>query len=96
MVYIASMGTAHLEGQSTVVVGRNIIDCKIQRLPLVPGTYGIRVGVLDKYRREIFYGESLKIFTVLPRDIAVSKLAILGLVDIPTLWEFSRETYTST
>lgn len=91
MVYIASMGTAHLEDRATVMVGRNFIECKIERLPLIPGTYGIRVGVLDRYRREIFYGESLKIFTVHPRDIAVSKMAILGLVDIPARWEFSQE-----
>ena len=91
MVYIASMGTAHIEGRPNVKVGRNLVECKIQRLPLIPGTYGIRVGVLDKYRREMFYGESLKIFTVHPRDIAVSKMAMLGLVDIPALWEFSQE-----
>ncbi|CAH1087249.1 ABC transporter ATP-binding protein [Candidatus Nitrotoga sp. 1052] len=96
MVYIASMGTAHLEDRATVMVGRNFIECKIERLPLVPGTYGIRVGVLDRNRREIFYGENMKIFTVHPKDVAVSKMAMLGLVDIPARWEFSQEsTFTA-
>ena len=89
MVYIASMGTAHLEGQANILVGRNIIDCRIEKLPLVPGVYAIRVGILDKNRREIFYGETLRVFTVSPREIPISKLAMLGLVDIPVIWNFS-------
>jgi lipopolysaccharide transport system ATP-binding protein len=89
MVYIASMGTAHLGEQVGVRVGVNTIDCSIQSLPLVPGTYAIRVGVLDRYRREMFYGETLKILNVRPREIPVSKMAILGLVDIPARWQFS-------
>jgi homopolymeric O-antigen transport system ATP-binding protein len=90
-VYIASMGTAHLEDRPDLVAGRNVIDCQIERLPLVPGVFGVRIGVLDKYRREMFYGESLKIFAISAGSIPVSKLAALGLVDIPVQWRFQSE-----
>ena len=94
-VYIASMGTAHLETRPDMVAGHNVLECRIDRLPLVPGVFGLRVGVLDRYRREIFYGESLKIFSVNAGSIPVTKSAALGLVDIPVHWRFRNETVTA-
>jgi hypothetical protein len=85
------MGTAHLAGRPDLAIGRNVIECRIERLPLVPGVFGIRVGVIDQYRRDMFYGESLKVFSVGPGAIPVSKLAALGLVDIPVQWDFHNE-----
>lgn len=96
MVYIATMGTAHLTELSNIKTGENIIECKINNLPLVPGTYAIRVGLLDKNRNHLFYGETLKIFTVLPRDIPISKMSALGLIDIPAKWQLEHNpSFTS-
>lgn len=88
-VYIASIGTAHLGQQSNLAIGENVVDCQIDHVPLVPGVYAIRVGVLDQFRREMFYGETLKIFSVRSRDIPVTKIAALGLVNIPANWKFN-------
>lgn len=90
MVYIASMGTAHLEGQIYVAKGENTIDCHIKNLPLAPGIFAIRACVLDKYRREMLYGETLHIFTVQTDDIPISKRAILGLINIPVVWKYNN------
>jgi lipopolysaccharide transport system ATP-binding protein len=88
MIYIATMGTAHLTGEAAIRVGSNVVECEVQSVPLVPGTYALRVGVLDRNRRQLFYGETLNVFTVLPRDIPVTKMSALGLVDIPARWQF--------
>ena len=90
MIYIATMGTAHLAGDASIRVGRNIIECEVPSLPLVPGTFALRVGVFDRNRRQLFYGETLSVFTVLPRDIPVTKMSALGLVDIPARWQFNN------
>jgi hypothetical protein len=42
----------------------------------------------------MFYGESLKIFSVQAGEIPVSRLAALGLVDIPARWECHAEPVT--
>jgi lipopolysaccharide transport system ATP-binding protein len=89
MVYIATMGTAHLADNALITTGRNTIECVVPNVPLVPGTYVIRVGVLDRNRRQLFYGESLHVFTVLPKDIPVTKMSALGLVYIPARWRFN-------
>ena len=86
--YISSMGTAHIENRPDLVVGINMIECHIPSLPLVPGVYCLRVGVLDKFRREMFYEEMLNIFTVKAQGIEVSKIPILGVVHIPVQWRF--------
>jgi len=58
MIYIASMDSARLLNKPNFRKGKNIVECRISQLPLVPGVYGLRTGVLDQYRREMFYGES--------------------------------------
>ena len=95
MFYIASMGTAHIGADARLNLGRNTVDCKIDNIPLAPGIYAIRVGILDKNRREVFYGENLKILNVTSRDIPISKLASLGIVAIPASWTFASESQTS-
>jgi len=54
--------------------------------------YGIRLGVIDKSRRELFYGENLRIFAVQAGQIPASKLAALGLVSIPASWSLASQT----
>ncbi len=90
MIYIATMGTAHVGREAKVKFGRNIIECEVPSLPLVPGTYALRVGVFDRYRQQLFYGETLCVFTVLPKDIPVTKMFALGLVNFPTCWRFNE------
>lgn len=88
MVYVATMGTAHLSGEAAIRIGHNSVECHVAALPLVPGTYAIRVGVMDCLRQQLFYGETLLVFTISPRDIPVSRMSALGIVDIPARWTF--------
>lgn len=89
MVYIATMGTAHIASNANIKIGKNIIDCELPNMPLVPGTYALRIGVLDQMRRRLYYGETLLIFTVVPKDIPITKMSALGLVDLPAQWNFN-------
>lgn len=87
-VYIASMGTAHIVERPDLVSGRNIIDCHMSNLPLVPGVYCIRASVIDKFRRPMFSAEMLATFTVTAGTEIVSKMPAWGVIYIPAQWEF--------
>jgi ABC-type polysaccharide/polyol phosphate transport system ATPase subunit len=84
--YIASMGNGHLDSRPHMTQGSNIVECKIPNLPLMPGVYAIRVGVLDKNGREVFYGEMLKTFPVNSGNIPQSKMSQLGVVHVRSEW----------
>lgn len=86
--YIASMGNGHEEDRPSIAIGSNYIECSISKLPLMPGVYALRIGVLDQYGSEILYGEMLKIFSVSSGNIPHSKMSQLGIVHIPTHWSF--------
>jgi len=82
------MGNGHMEDRPNMQPGSNTVECKIPNLSLMPGVYALRVGVLDKNGREMFYGEMLKTFPVNSGCIPRSKMSQLGVVHIPTTWEF--------
>ena len=93
-VYISSMSTAHLETAITLSKGSNIIDCNIAHIPLTNGVFALRVGILDKFRGEIFYGETLKIFEVTSANIPVTKKPVQGLIEVPATWTISPGPHT--
>ncbi|WP_230874832.1 ABC transporter ATP-binding protein [Methylomonas sp. LL1] len=86
--YIASMGDGHIAERPDIVKGRNVVECHIPSLPLMPGVYALRLGILNSVPRELFYGEMLTTFTVHAGNIPKSKLPSLGIVYIPTQWRF--------
>lgn len=88
--YIASMGSGHISNQPDIVEGTNVVECNIPNLPLMPGVYAIRLGILDGTPRELFYGEMLNTFTVYADTIPQSKLPSLGVVNIPAQWSFEH------
>jgi lipopolysaccharide transport system ATP-binding protein len=87
--YIASMGNGHIENRPNFRQETNIVECKIPNLPLMPGVYAVRVGVLDQNARELFYGEMLKTFPVNSGAIPRSKMSQLGVTHIPTEWAYA-------
>jgi ABC-type polysaccharide/polyol phosphate transport system ATPase subunit len=89
-VYISSINTADLNQTVSLSPGRHVIDCCIDSLPLAPGVYAIRVGVFDKLLTKIFYGETLKVFSVSSKDTLVSKVSLQGLVNIPASWNLKE------
>jgi hypothetical protein len=89
-IYIASMGSAHIDDRPDLQPGLNVAECRLHTMPLVPGTYCLRLSILDKNPRELFYGEMLNVFTVAPTARHVAHLPALGFVDIPAEWSFGE------
>jgi hypothetical protein len=85
--YIASLGNGHIEARADFEAGVSVVDCHIGNFPLMPGLYAIRVGVLDRSAREVFYGESLKTFAVHSNSIPTSRLPQVGIISIPAQWD---------
>ncbi len=89
--YIASMGNGHISDRPDFIEGINIIECHIPNLPLMPGVYAIRVGILSNTSGELFHGEMLVTFIVTTQNIPKSKLPALGIVYIPAEWTFEMQ-----
>jgi lipopolysaccharide transport system ATP-binding protein len=88
--YIASMGDGHIVERPDLGEGLNVVECHLPSLPLMPGTYAVRLSVLDKYPREMFYGEMLKTFTVNAHGDKTARMPALGVVHIPAEWSFGE------
>jgi ABC-type polysaccharide/polyol phosphate transport system ATPase subunit len=90
--YIASMGNAHIEARPDVVPGSNEVLCRLPNMPLMPGVYALRLGVLDQARQELFYGEMLLTFRVNAGSIPATKLPMSGIVFVPAEWSFGESS----
>ncbi len=93
-VYITAGSTAIFDDRPDYLPGEHMVEYIIPLFPVVGGVYGIRFGVFDQYRRTMFYGETLKVFTVLPGD-KEAKQAGLRMLDLPTVWNLNGLTYRS-
>ncbi len=76
------LGALESDGQE-LVAGEGELACRIPRLPLLPGTYGLRVGLADPYRRTLLvrfgYREGPTFFSVRePRDGITSLVRLSG------------------
>ncbi|MBS3955287.1 MAG: ABC transporter ATP-binding protein [Methylomicrobium sp.] len=84
----------YLTGESSAVLGQNHeysmgtheIEQIIPFYPLVPGTYGIRVAIIDQRGRVVFHGESLKYFNVEAKTKDAPLQDELRLVAVPVQW----------
>ncbi|MCK4622652.1 MAG: ABC transporter ATP-binding protein [Desulfuromonadales bacterium] len=81
--YISTMTSAALSKRYDILAGQYVAEFCIERLPLTPGVYCIRVGFVDQYHRIIWHGENLKTFMVNGSKINMSKLDSWGVVDLP-------------
>lgn len=84
--YVASMSNTQLEHRPNLELGQAVVDCSILTLPLLPGVFAIRLGILDITGREVFYGEMLKTLTVVSLDTPQSKLPQVGVIELPCNW----------
>ena len=87
--YIASMGNVHIPGRPNVAKGTNTVECAIESLPLMPGTYALRFVILDHGRNELFHAEQLNPFTVHSGEISQAELPALGIIHIPVDWSYN-------
>lgn len=88
----------YLTGESTAVLGENrewssgfheIEQC-IVNFPLVPGTYGVRVAVIDDRGRVLFHGENLTFVNVTAKTMDAPYQDELRLVSVPVQWKFDE------
>jgi lipopolysaccharide transport system ATP-binding protein len=85
-VYLTGESSAVLGESHEYSIGTHEIEHIIPFYPLVPGTYGIRVAVIDHRGRVVFHGESLKYFNVVARTMDAPLQDELRLVTVPVQW----------
>lgn len=62
------------------------VECHVPDVPLMPATYGIRVGVCDKFGRTIWYKENVSTVTITAGGRSRAKMPFQALVDVPAHW----------
>ena len=88
-VYLTGESSAVLGQFHEYAAGTHVIEQIIPSYPLVPGTYGIRVAVIDRTGRVVFHGESLKFFTVHAKNMDTPLQDELRLVSVPIEWKLN-------
>ena len=91
MVYIFSMSSSLSAVRQDLVEGTNEIECVLSDLPLRPGQYSLRLGVLDQLRNLLWYGENLTPFRVVPGEVDVTRIPELGLVHLGCEWKIGAQ-----
>lgn len=95
-VYIATFLTGGLDTPPDIYIGKNHISCTVQNLPLIPGVYGIRVGIKNGAGRMMWYAENVATLAVEgPRGENVSRLSGTSLVEIPVTWHFPQSHHSN-
>ncbi len=85
----------YLTGESSAVLGEAIelnagnheIEHHIPAFPVVPGTYAIRVAIINQQGRVLFHGESLAFFNVLAKSTDAPLQDELRLISVPVEWK---------
>lgn len=85
-VYITGESTALLGKPREYETGTHEIQHIIGSYPLVPGTYGIRLAIIDNNGRVVFHGESIKFFKVTAKSMNAPLQDELRLIQIPVNW----------
>jgi lipopolysaccharide transport system ATP-binding protein len=91
MIFVAKASTSTLNEHVNLCMGESTIEIIIPGIALVPGPYGIGLGVYDWARRPIWAGANL-----LPISIEVSpedapKLPIGALTYFPASWSITQQ-----
>lgn len=85
-IYLTGESTAILNQKNNYDAGIHEITQIFPNYPLVPGSYGIRVAIIDQHGRIIFYGESLKFFSVTAKSTDSPLQDEYRLINIPVQW----------
>ncbi|AFL75862.1 ABC transporter ATP-binding protein [Thiocystis violascens] len=93
-VYLDSGSTASIRDRPDMSAGIHEIEYEVDSFPLASGPYNIRFALLDKNRRMIYIGESLKTFVV-TSDLNEAYEASARLLALPALWKLDGESYSS-
>lgn len=93
-VYLTACSTAVYENRPDFSTGLHTINCIMPSYPISPGVYCIRIAIFDQNRRTIYAGETLKIFTVMPKSNEM-KEAPMRILDLPSSWILDNNTFDS-
>lgn len=94
-VYLNSSTTAVFEDRPDFREGVHELEYVIPSFPFVPGAYCIRFVVFDHNRRNIFEGETLKIFMVASDGAEVNEPG-LRMLKLPAEWKLAGKNYSDT
>ena len=83
--YLTGSSSALVERPDVLLPGRHAVQQDIAMYSIVPGTYAVRFAVLDKFRRVVYHGETLALFTV-SQSLRESLQDELRIVDLPVNW----------
>ena len=89
-VYVGSASSALLNEPQRAFEGPQVLQCTLADTVLRPGVYYVRLSFSDRFRRRIWYGESLRKFRVVADDTVAGAARVpeRGLVDLPITWNF--------
>jgi len=88
--YLTGSSSALVGAPSVLPPGRHSVEQIVAGYPVVPGTYAVRFAMLDKFRRVIYHGETLALFTVTQR-LRESLQDELRIVDLPVAWSIDGQ-----
>jgi hypothetical protein len=84
-IYLCASGHSFLED---VTPGHHVLDCCIRGFPLLPRTYGLRIGINAGERSTLmFYGEGLLNFLVTEKDSNRAE-ASESFIHLDAKWQF--------
>ena len=86
-IYLTGESSAVLGEKLEFAVGEHTIEQYIPMFPLVPGTYAIRVAIINQQGRVLFHGESLTFFNVLAKSMDTPLQDELRLIGVPVQWK---------
>ena len=91
-VYLTGSSTAVFDERPNYPMGEHEIEISFENYPLTTGVYCIRFVILDKNRRAVFVGESLRTFKVGARKLEAREEG-LRMLDLPVSWKLKGNIF---
>jgi len=66
--------------------GTNEVECTIHDLPILPGTYGIRLSIVDEFAGILWSKEGIRSIAIDPGEISRTMLSMESMIDIIPAW----------
>jgi len=86
--YLATQSSEEKLPRPDVDTGTFTVQCKIRKIPLLPGVYSLRVGVqVGELRTPLLHAENVFQFRVEADQISRAQALDLGFVSLDTEWE---------
>ena len=87
-VHILSVSNALPDIRPNLEIGKHQLTCRLADIPLRPSSYNLRLAFLDQYRQMLWYADNIMPITVIAGRFNITRLPEIGLIDVPTSWNF--------